>query len=182
MKNANPVSALLRSLVLVAALMLTTGCGRGDATQAQTVAPKTVADFFTINVGDKAVKMQLAVTFAEMERGLMGRTDLKDDEGMLFVYLAPQQMSFWMRNTPTALDIGFFSADGELKEIYQMYPYDETPVKSVRDDLKFALEMNKDWFAKNKVKPGAKFDLKVLAAALKARGFEPLEYGVRSAK
>ena len=89
MKNANPVSALLRSLVLVAALMLTTGCGRSDATQ--TVAPKTVADFFTINVGYKPVKMQLAVRFSEMEHGLMGRTDLKADEGMLFVYIEPQQ-------------------------------------------------------------------------------------------
>ena len=170
---------LLRSVVLVTALMLTTGCGRGDATQTQAAAPKTVADFFTINVGDKPVKMQLAVRFSEMEHGLMGRTDLKADEGMLFVYAAPQQMSFWMRNTPTALDIGFFAADGELKEIYQMYPYDETPVKSVGEKLKFALEMNKDWFFTNKVKPGAKLDMKALAAALKARGFEPWEYGVK---
>lgn len=179
MKNANPVSTLLRSVLLIAALMMTAGCGRGDGPKAPAVAAKTAADFFTIHVGDKPVKMQLAVTTMEMANGLMARTDLKPDEGMLFIYLTPQRMSFWMRNTPTALDIGFFTADGVLKEIYPMYPYDETTVQSVGADLKFALEMNQGWFAKNKIKPGAKLDLKALAEALKARGFEPWDYGVK---
>ncbi|CAM2907591.1 DUF192 domain-containing protein [Rariglobus hedericola] len=169
---------LLRVVVLFAALLMTTGCGRSDAALEQS-APKTVADFFVITVGDKPVNMQLAVRPREMERGLMDRRDLKADEGMLFLYLTPQQMSFWMRNTPTPLDIGFFTADGVLKEIYPMYPYDETPVRSQSEQLKFALEMNQGWFSANKVKVGAKLDLKALAAALKARGFEPWEYGVR---
>ncbi len=157
---------------------MVTGCGRSDAPHEQT-APKTVADFFVIPVGGKPVKMQLAVKPREMEHGLMERRDLKPDEGMLFIYERPQQMSFWMRNTPTPLDIGFFSADGVLKEIYQMYPYDETPVPSRSTELKFALEMNQAWFAANEVKPGAKIDLKALAEALRARGIEPWEYAVK---
>jgi uncharacterized membrane protein (UPF0127 family) len=164
--------------MLMATLSLVTGCGRSDAPREQ-AAMKTAADFFVIQVGDKPVKMQLAVKPREMERGLMDRTDLKPDEGMLFVYLAPQQMSFWMRNTPTPLDIGFFTTDGTLKEVYQMQPFDETPVQSRSKELKFALEMNQGWFVKNEVKPGAKLDLQALSAALKARGIEPWEYGVR---
>jgi uncharacterized membrane protein (UPF0127 family) len=177
-KNANPVSFLLRMLILAVTLSLVTGCGRSDAPR-EPAAVKTAADFFVIQVGDKPVKMQLAVKPREMERGLMERTDLKPDEGMLFVYLSPQQMSFWMRNTPTPLDIGFFTKDGVLKEIFQLHPYDETPVQSRGGELKFALEVNQGWFEKNEVKPGAKLDLKALSAALKARGFEPWEYGVR---
>ena len=165
-------------VVLTATLSMVTGCGRSDAPREQT-AVKTVADFFVIQVGDKPVKMQLAVKPREMEHGLMERTDLKPDEGMLFVYAGTQQMSFWMRNTPTPLDIGFFTTDGTLKEVYQMQPYDETPVQSRSNELKFALEMNQGWFMKNQVKPGAKLDLKALSAALKARGLEPWEYGVR---
>lgn len=165
-------------VVLAATLSMVTGCGRSDAPREQT-AVKTVADFFVIQVGDKPVKMQLAVKPREMEHGLMERTDLKPDEGMLFVYAGTQQMSFWMRNTPTPLDIGFFTTDGTLKEVYQMQPYDETPVQSRSNELKFALEMNQGWFVKNQVKPGAKLDLKALSAALKARGLEPWEYGVR---
>lgn len=165
-------------LMLTATLSMVTGCGRSDAPREQ-AAVKTVADFFVIQVGDKPVKMQLAVKPREMEHGLMERTDLKPDEGMLFVYAGTQQMSFWMRNTPTPLDIGFFTTDGTLKEVFQMQPYDETPVRSRSSELKFALEMNQGWFVKNEVKPGAKLDLKALSAALKARGIEPWEYGIK---
>jgi len=177
-KNANPVSSLLRALMIVTLLSLTTGCGRGDATRAPTEV-KTVADFFTVSVGTKPVRMQLAIKPREMEHGLMGREDLKSDEGMLFLYEEPQRMSFWMRNTPTPLDIGFFTADGVLKEIYQMYPFDETPVMSRSTELRFALEMKQGWFEFNGMKPGSKLDLKTLAEAIKARGFEPAAYGVK---
>ncbi|MET0261621.1 MAG: DUF192 domain-containing protein [Rariglobus sp.] len=177
MKNANPVSLLFRGVLLVMVLLAVTGCGRSDVSREQ-VAVKTVADFFPIQVGDRTVKMQLAIKPREMERGLMERRDLKTDEGMLFLYEKPQKMSFWMRNTPTALDIGFFSADGTLKEVYPLYPFDETTVQSRSDELKFALEMNQGWFEFHGVKPGAKIDLKVLAAAVKARGFNPAIYGL----
>jgi uncharacterized protein len=177
-KNANLLSILFRAVVLTTTFSLVTGCGRSDAPRSQAAA-KPVTEFFSIQVGDKPVRMQLAVKLREMEHGLMDRRDLKADEGMLFVYAGTQQMSFWMRNTPTALDIGFFTADGVLKEIYQMYPFDERPVSSRSNELKFALEMNQGWFAKNEVKPGSKLDMKALAAALRERGFEPWEYGVR---
>jgi uncharacterized membrane protein (UPF0127 family) len=178
-KNANPVSFLLRTLGVVMALSFVTGCGRSDAPPREQEAPKAATEYFVIPVGGKPVRLQLAVKSREMERGLMERRDLKADEGMLFVYERPQQMSFWMRNTPTPLDIGFFSADGVLKEIYQLHPFDETAIRSRSDQLKFAVEMNQGWFVANQVKPGAKLDLQALSAALKARGLEPWEYGVR---
>ncbi|MEO6005983.1 MAG: DUF192 domain-containing protein [Opitutus sp.] len=171
-KNANLVW-LWRGfslLVLAATLPLAiTGCGR-TATGSD-APPKTVADFFEIRVGNKPVRMQLAVRQEEMERGLMERRDLGENDGMLFVYDRPQQMSFWMRNTPTPLDIGFFNASGVLEEIYPLHPYDETSVKSRGDQLMFALETNQGWYHRTGTKPGSKLDLTALAAALKARGF-----------
>lgn len=163
---------------MTAVVALTPGCGRGDSPR-ETAAVKTVADYFEIRVGEKTVRMQLAVRPREMERGLMERRDLKADDGMLFVYAGTQRMSFWMRNTPTPLDIGFFTADGVLKEVYALHPFDETGVQSRSEALKFALEVNQGWFAKNGVKPGAQLDLKALAQALRARGLEPWEYGLR---
>lgn len=142
-------------------------------------AAKTVADFFPIKVGDKTVRMQLAVRDHEMQRGLMERRDLGRDDGMLFVYERPQQMGFWMRNTPTPLDIGFFSPDGVLREIYALHPFDEKTVTSTGSNLQFALEMNQGWFRQNRVAPGAQLDLEALAAALKARGFAPAKYGLK---
>ena len=108
----------------------------------------------------------------------MERRDLGRDDGMIFVYEKPQQMSFWMRNTPTALDIGFFDSAGVLREVYPLYPFDERSVTSHSDQLQFALELNQGWFRANDVKPGAQLDLKALGAALKARGFDPKRYGL----
>ncbi len=152
---------------LVAALFLA-GCGRAEP---KTEVPLALDHHFSINVGAKTVSMQLAIAMPEMQRGLMGRRDLGANEGMLFVYTTPQKMSFWMRNTPTPLDIGFFDTKGILREIYQMQPFDETPVQSHRDDLEYALEMNQGWFETAGVTIGEPLDLAALAAAVKARGF-----------
>lgn len=179
MKNAN-----LQSWFLAAVLALgvpgAAGCARenGGAPKAAVPAPKSVADFFPVKVGDKTVRMQLAVRPAEMERGLMGRRDLGPDDGMIFVYEKPQALSFWMRNTPTALDIGFFDPAGVLQEIYPLYPFDERAVGSRGDRLSFALEVHQGWYAANGIKPGAKLDLPALAEALRARGFDPKRFGL----
>jgi uncharacterized membrane protein (UPF0127 family) len=140
---------------------------------------KTVQDWFPIKVGDQTVQMQLAVFSAEMEHGLMERRELAGDQGMLFVYREPTQMSFWMRNTPLPLDIGFFGSGGELREIYSMLPFDETAIRSRSNALEYALEMNRGWFHDHGVKPGAMLDLKSLREALKARGLAPEDFGLR---
>lgn len=170
MKNANPVSRALR-LAVVGLVLTVTGCG-SDAPPAPVTAPKTGSDFFPIKVGDRVVRMQLAIQSAEQQRGLMFRQDLGRDDGMLFIYERPQQMTFWMRNTPTALDIGFFDREGRLQEVYPMYPFDERPVSSRGLALLYALEMNQGWFRDHGVKPGATIDLKALAVAVTARGFK----------
>jgi hypothetical protein len=137
-----------------------------------------VNDWFAIKVGEETVQMQLAVFPAEMERGLMQRRDLGRDQGMLFIYGTPTQMSFWMRNTPLPLDIGFFSPEGELKEVYALRPYDEATIRSQGTRLQFALEMNQGWFHQNGIRPGATIDLAALRAALIARGATPGDFGL----
>ena len=188
MKNANPVSrypktvAALLALALTLAALAPAGCDKDGKTAAAANA-KTSADYFTIKVGAEPVRMQLAVeqpgNMTEMMRGLMRRRDLAEDQGMLFVYQNARRMTFWMRNTPTPLDIGFFTKDGVLSEVRQMFPYDETTVFSARDDIQYALEMNQGWFARHNQRAGAQLDLRALAAALKARGFNPADYGIR---
>ena len=102
--------------------------------------------------------MELAIDPATQAKGLMYRDSLPENQGMLFVFDRPKQMSFWMRNTHIPLDIGYFTADGVLREIYPLYPHDETSRRSIRSDLLFALEVNQGWYEKQGVKPGDKFD------------------------
>ncbi len=113
-----------------------------------------------------------------MQMGLMHRRDLKPDQGMIFIYQRPDRMSFYMRNTPTPLDIGFFTADGVLREKYPMHPFDETSVTSRSDRIQFSVEMNQGWYDRNGVRPGAQLDLKAVAEALAARGLDPKDYGL----
>lgn len=164
-----------RALGACAALLLT-GCA--EEKSAPAAPPKTVSEYFAIRVGERSTRLQFAVLPFEQQRGLMERRDLGTDDGMIFVYRQPQPASYWMRNTPTPLDIGFFGPDGTLLEVYPLYPYDETGVKSRSDRVKYAVEMPQGWYARNGVRPGARLDLKAIAAALTARGFSPAQYRI----
>jgi len=166
-----------RLLPLLALFALLTACGGSDA--ANSAEPKTVDDRFAIKVGDRTVQMQIAAKAPEVQKGLMFRKTMGEDEGMVFVFTTPQQQGFWMRNTTLPLDIGYFDPAGELKEIYPMHPLDERSVTSRSRNIQFCLEMNQGWFKRNDVKPGAKLDLKALAKALKARGLKPEQAGLR---
>lgn len=82
--------------------------------------------------GDKRIvfKTELANTPEAQARGLMFRTELADDEAMLFPSSAPQARSFWMKNTPTALDIIFIGVDGRISNIEEGVPYSLESVAS----------------------------------------------------
>ncbi|MBN8808227.1 MAG: DUF192 domain-containing protein [Sphingomonas sp.] len=113
------------------------GCANGGAgNDAAAAAAKTVAVTITSANGPHVFQVERAVTPAEQERGLMYRTDLTDTNGMLFWPYpagggAPRVASFWMKNTPSALDIVFIRADGTIAHIAEnAVPHDETPLSS----------------------------------------------------
>lgn len=120
----------------------------------------------TMKLGKKTIKVEIAKTDAQRNHGLMFRKSLGVDEGMLFVFNDEIQLSFWMKNTLIPLSIGFFNNKGVLLEVLEMVP--ETMLnlspklyKSSKK-AKYALEMNKNWFKKNKVKPGQKLNIEIL--------------------
>jgi hypothetical protein len=76
-------------------------------------------------------RVEIADDEAEREQGLMFRTHLDDDAGMLFDFHTPQQVAFWMRNTLIPLDMIFIRADGVIANIADnAEPYNETPIPS----------------------------------------------------
>jgi hypothetical protein len=88
-------------------------------------------------------------------------------------------MSFWMNNVPIRLSVGFFDSEGVLKEIHHMLPRNTRTVASSGDQIQYALEMDDGWFERHGVRPGARMDMAMLAAALKARGESPKAYGIK---
>jgi uncharacterized membrane protein (UPF0127 family) len=154
---------------------LLSGCNREAG---KVGGPRTVPDHFAIKVGREVVQMQLALLSPEIQQALMFRKSLGADEGMIFVYDRPQQMSFWMRNTEIPLDIGYFDAEGKLKEVYNMLPHDERPIQSL-GLRQFALEMNQGWYRQHGLKPGDAIDLEALAEAIRVRGLRPQDYRLK---
>ena len=77
-------------------------------------------------------RVELARTSFEQARGLMFRTAMGADEGMLFPMAPPREASFWMKNTVMPLDIIFVGQDRRILNIAaRTVPYSETPIRSV---------------------------------------------------
>ncbi|MFV0922276.1 DUF192 domain-containing protein [Sphingomonas parapaucimobilis] len=96
----------------------------------------TVPVTITTAQGKHRFAVEAARTAAEQAQGLMYRTDLKPDGGMLFAPYppeggAPREASFWMKNTPTPLDILFIRADGTIARIAEnTVPFSEAQIPS----------------------------------------------------
>ena len=67
--------------------------------------------------GVKQISVEVTETQQEKATGLMFRTALADNAGMLFFYDAPQEITMWMRNTYIPLDMVFIAADGRVHRI-----------------------------------------------------------------
>jgi uncharacterized membrane protein (UPF0127 family) len=67
--------------------------------------------------GVKQISVEVTETPQEKATGLMFRTSLADDAGMLFFYETPQEITMWMRNTYIPLDMVFIRADGRVHRI-----------------------------------------------------------------
>ena len=119
------------------------------APPAQTNLPKT-----TLTLGSVSLSAQIAADDASRERGLMSRTNLAENEAMLFVFPTPRSVAFWMKDTPTALSIAYIGPSGRIFEIHDMKPWDETPIPSASEAIIYAIETPQGWFTKHGVLAG----------------------------
>ncbi|AXB76126.1 DUF192 domain-containing protein [Novosphingobium sp. P6W] len=131
---------LTRSTFAAAFLFAFAACSQGgadaDAKPAATQAavhPESGLRIIPLKVksqsGAHAFKVEVATTAQEQAKGLMFRTQMGADEGMIFVNNPPRRAAFWMRNTVIPLDIIFIGTDHRILNIAaNAVPYDETPL------------------------------------------------------
>ncbi len=140
--------------VVVGALLLTLqGCSE----------PEVIFGEAWITAGGRKIRVEVARTPLQRERGLMHRRSLPEDEGMLFVFDRPVRHAFWMKNTRIPLSLAFLGPSGRIIEIQEMTPFDTT-LHLPLAEYSCALEMNRGWFERNRIGVGDSIGLGAAAA------------------
>lgn len=106
--------------------------------------------------------VELAISDAEQRKGLMYRTGLKQDHGMIFIYKADQEeMSYWMKNCKMDLAIAYVDRKGVIVKIHNRMkapapntPDQDLPTYDSGSPARYAIEMEADWYEKHGIKAG----------------------------
>lgn len=96
----------------------------------------------TIKIKDKEYRVDEARTEEQRKKGLQGVEKLPENEGMLFFFDPPEEVSMWMKGVDIPLDIIFFNEDQEAILVHKGKPNDETLITV--QDTAFVLELNED--------------------------------------
>ncbi|HMA95695.1 MAG TPA: DUF192 domain-containing protein [Polyangiaceae bacterium] len=106
------------------------------------------------------IDVELALTEPEQQRGLMYRTTLGAESGMLFSWQTEQVHTFWMRNTCIPLDMLFIAADGTIVGILEQVPVLNEETRSVPCPAAHVLEVNAGYCRKHGIAPGQRVRIK----------------------
>ena len=143
-----------RALPALAALLLALGpaCPR---TSPRTLGPGPARVLIQSPSGrESAVRVELARTPAEQERGLMWRRELSADQGMLFVFKESSEHAFWMKNTLIPLDMIFIGEDLRVLGVVANALPLTTEARTIGVPSRYVLEVNGGYCADHGVAAG----------------------------
>jgi uncharacterized membrane protein (UPF0127 family) len=162
-------------LLLFASLLLVDSCGGQNGSTsvkttpaatapAETTSATTASTTESVNVQASMtiinsasesvpVQVEIADTPAKQEVGLMGRTALAANAGMLFVFDREVSLPFYMKDTLIPLSIAFIDSGGRIVDIQDMQPLDETNHPPAAP-YQYALEVNQGFFAEYGIEVG----------------------------
>ncbi len=129
-------SLMQRAILTLAALVIFVGGCTARVVEQHALTIETK------NSGPVVFHIELAVTDTQQEKGLMERSSMPDDAGMLFVFDDVAKRAFWMKDTLIPLDLLFIAEDGTVTHIHHMAkPLDLTRITS-EGPVKSVLEIN----------------------------------------
>lgn len=145
--------------VLVFGLAVVPGCTRKgvvqegsiDLTEPTHAQPKLAT--MQLWLGAERLETELALTPEQERTGMMFRTNMAENEGMIFVF-PPQRAAFWMKNCTVPLSVAYMDPDGIIQEIHDLEPHNTNSVLSASDNISYALETPQGWFDRHHVRTG----------------------------
>jgi uncharacterized protein len=156
----------LRILTLLLAIAACGGCAGGcKKTASPATGPETGPILPTaaqpklqtmkLWLGAEEMVAELALTEVQRQTGMMFRTNLAENAGMLFVFPGPFRAGFWMMNCPLPLSAAYVDPEGVILEIHDLQPHNTNTVVASSARVQFVLETNQGWFRRHNVAPGA---------------------------
>ena len=141
----NSIRALAFAVALAATwLMVPLAAGSAEQ-QTLEIVSKSGVHVFTV---------ELAVSDAERQKGLMFRRSLPESQGMLFDFKTDQDVSMWMRNTYVSLDMIFIRGDGRIQRIAENTQTESDRIISSGGPVRAVLEVVAGTAKKFGIAPG----------------------------
>lgn len=110
-------------------------------------------DIQQLQINDKKIIAEIADTENTRRLGLMNRTELAENHGMLFVFQNDNRHCFWMKNTLIPLSIAFINQHNKIVDIQEMQAQ-SLATHCPPENINQALEMNSGWFKDNNIHIG----------------------------
>jgi uncharacterized membrane protein (UPF0127 family) len=105
-------------------------------------------------LGPQVMVAELALTPDQQRIGMMFRTNMDENAGMLFPLPYTQPAAFWMKNCPLPLSAAYIDPEGIIQEIHDFQPFNTNAVVAASNNIRFVLETPQGWFQKHDIKPG----------------------------
>lgn len=114
-----------------------------------------------VEINNKKISIEIADSPEERQQGLMFRTSLSEDQGMLFIFEQSAQVSFWMKNTLIPLDIVFIDENKQIADIQTAQPCTADPCTLYKppQPVLYVLEVNAGFAEKYGIKVGDKVEI-----------------------
>lgn len=124
---------------------------------AMPLVPAMADDFprVELSAGIHRINAEVAYTDPMRQQGLMHRRSMPVQDGMLFVFGQSQRYCMWMKNTYLPLSVAFIDETGAVINIEDMAPQTENSHCAAKP-ARYALEMNRGWFAQRGIRAGSK--------------------------
>jgi uncharacterized protein len=107
-----------------------------------------------LKAGIYRIQAEVASTQQARQVGLMNRSSMPTDSGMLFIFDQKATHCFWMSNTKIPLAIAFLADDGKIVNIEEMQA-ETLNNHCPKAPIRYALEMNRQWFSQRAIGPGS---------------------------
>ena len=105
-------------------------------------------------LGAEEMNAELAATPSQIVAGMMYRTNIEPNAGMLFLLPKPAHPAFWMKNCPLDLSAAFMDPEGIVLELHDFQAESTNPVAATAYDVQYVLETSRGWFAQHNISTG----------------------------